>query len=163
MPMPIDLDHAYRQYLPMVRRRCEQLLGDPDRAKDATQDVFVRLARRRDELDDRALSGLLYRMATGICLNVIRNQSSRATTADDDLVQRIATARDFAGPLLARRLLDALFENESDSTRVIATMHLLDGYTLQEVGDEFGLTMSAIRSRLRTLRKHLVELEEIEP
>jgi RNA polymerase sigma-70 factor (ECF subfamily) len=160
--MAIDLERAYRQYLPMVRRRCQQLLRDEDAAKDATQDVFVRLARRREELDDRALSSLLYRIATGICLNRIRDQKTRATTPDDDLVRRIATARDFAAPLFARRLLDTLFERESESTRVIATMHLLDGYTLQEVGDEFGLSVSGVRSRLRTLHKHLTELEDLE-
>ncbi len=161
--MGIDLERAYRAYLPMVRRRCQQLLRNDDAAMDATQDVFVRLVRRREELDDRALSSLLYRMATGICLNRIRDQRGRNTWSDDDLVRRVATARDFAGPLFARRLLDNLFENESESTRVIAIMHLLDGYTLEEVGDEFGLTASGVRSRLRTLRKHLAELEEFEP
>jgi RNA polymerase sigma-70 factor (ECF subfamily) len=160
--MGIDLDHAYRRFGPMVRRRCQQLLRDPEAARDATQDVFVRLTRRRDELDDRALSSLLYRMATGICLNRIRDFGRHPTIPDDDLIARIARTSDPTGPLTARNVLSRLFAREPASTRVIATLHLLDGYTLQEVADEVGLSVSGVRYRLRGLRAQLAELQEEE-
>lgn len=159
--MGIDLARAYDQHGPMVRQRCQQLLGDREAAMDATQDVFLRLARRRDVLEDGPLGGLLYRMATGICLNRLRNERARGTTPDDELVLRVATARDFLGPLFAQQVLDTLFSGEPESTRVMAVMHLRDGYTLQEVADEYDLTVSGVRSRLRTLRKHIRELEEV--
>lgn len=159
--MGIDLERAYEQHLAMVRQRCQQLLGDREAAMDATQDVFLRLARRRDVLEDGPLGGLLYRMATGICLNRLRNHRARGTTPDDDVVLRVATARDFLGPLFAQQVLDTLFSRERESTRVMAVMHLRDGYTLQEVADEFDLTVSGVRSRLRTLRKHIHELKEV--
>ena len=42
----LDVEAAYRRYGPMVRRRCQRLLGEPEAARDATQDVFVRLVRQ---------------------------------------------------------------------------------------------------------------------
>lgn len=161
--MPVDPEHAYRRFGPMVRRRCEQLLRDPQAAHDASQDVFVRLIRRRDELDDRALSSLLYRMATGICLNRIRDGRRRPEVSDDDLVGRIARADDFRGPVFARRLLDTLFAHQAEDTKVIAVLHLLDGYTLAEVAAQVGMSVSGVRLRLRKLRHHLVELEGMDP
>ena len=41
----------------------------------------------------------------------------------------------------------------------MAVMHLLDGMTLEEVAAEFGLSVSGVRKRLRTLKAHVVELE----
>lgn len=126
-------------------------------------DVFVRLSRRRDTLDERALGGLLYRMATGICLNRIRDHRRHPTFPDDDLILRIATADDPVGPLNARRVLDRLFSKEPESTRTLAVLHLLDGYTLEEVAAEVGLSVSGVRYRLRGLRAQLAELEETVP
>ena len=153
--MPLDVDQAYRRYGPMVRRRCEQLLRDRERARDAMQDVFVRLTRRRHELDDRALSSLLYRMATGICLNRLRDHRRHPTVPDDDLVKQIALTSDFRGPLFARNALEALFGDQAELSRIIAVLHLRDGYTLQEVADEVGLSVSGVRKRLARLRAQL--------
>jgi RNA polymerase sigma-70 factor (ECF subfamily) len=156
----IDLAHAYTSYGPMVRRRCQQLLRDPEGARDAMHDVFVRLAGKQETLDDHALGGLLYRMATGICLNRLRDHRRHPTIPDDDLILRIAVADDPVPPLSARRLLDRLFSREPESTRTIAVLHLLDGYTLEEVAAEVGLSVSGVRYRLRALRTHIAELEE---
>lgn len=160
--MPIDLDAAYRRFGPMVRRRCQQILRDPEAARDASQDVFVRLTRRGDGLDDRALSSLLYRMATGICLNRLRDAARHPTTPDDDLIQRIATTPDPGATLGARQLLERLFAREPESSRVIAYLHLVDGYSLAEVAAEVGLSVSGVRHRLRALRGGLVELSGLE-
>ncbi|HEX4621951.1 MAG TPA: sigma factor, partial [Myxococcaceae bacterium] len=43
--MPIDVEAAYRQYGPMVVRRCRKLLQDEAAAVDAMHDVFVQLIR----------------------------------------------------------------------------------------------------------------------
>lgn len=159
--MPVDVAHAYERYGPMVRRRCQQLLRDPQDARDAMHDVFVKLARRQDDFDDRALGGLLYRMATHLCLNRLRDHRRHPTIPDDDLILRIATADDPVGPLSARGLLDRLFAKEPESTRTIAVLHLLDGYTLEEVAEEVGLSVSGVRYRLRALRAQVAELEGV--
>jgi len=160
---PVDVEVAYRQFGPMVRRRCQALLRDREAARDATQDVFLRLVRRREVLDDRALSSLLYRMATGICLNRIRDAARRQTSPDTDLIARIACADDLRGPVFARRILEAIFRNEAESTRVIAVLHLVDGYTLQEVAEQVGMSVSGVRHRLRRLKAHVRELKEVAP
>jgi RNA polymerase sigma-70 factor (ECF subfamily) len=103
---------------------------------------------------------LLYRMATGICLNRLRDHRRHPTEPDDDLVQRIAVVDDPVGPLSARALLDRLFADEPESTRTLAFLHLVDGYTLEEVAEEVGLSVSGVRYRLRRLRAQLPELEE---
>ncbi|MCA9570800.1 MAG: sigma-70 family RNA polymerase sigma factor, partial [Myxococcales bacterium] len=156
--MPIDVEDAYRRFGPMVRRRCERMLRDPELARDAMHDTFVRVVRRSDDLDDRALSSLLYRIATNVCLNRIRGWNRRPEDPEEALLDRIAHADDPGASAGARLLLDRLFAREPASTRTLAVLHLLDGMTLEEVAEHTGLSVSGVRYRLRALRAPLHEL-----
>ncbi len=159
--MSIDVEATYRRYGPMVLRRCRGLLRDEQAATDAMQDTFVRLLRYQDRLDDKGLSSLLYRMATNVCLNRIRSSKRRPEDADQELLDRIATAPEGGGRGMARLMLARIFRDEQESTRAMAVMHLLDGMTLQEVADEVGMSVSGVRKRLRTLKAHVAELDGV--
>jgi RNA polymerase sigma factor (sigma-70 family) len=158
--LAIDVEATYRRYGPMVLRRCRALLRNEEAAVDAMQDTFVRLLRYSARLTDQGLSSLLYRMATNVCLNRIRSTKRHPEDRDDALLLRIAAApEDGLGP--ARLMLQRIFRDQSESTRAMAVMHLLDGMTLQEVADETGLSVSGVRKRLRTLKAHVAELEGV--
>jgi len=159
--MSLDVEGLYRRYGPMVLRRCRWMLRDESWARDAMQDVFVQLLRRQDVLAVDHPSSLLHRISTNICLNLLRSRKRRAEDADDDLLMRIASAEDHGRRIEAMSVLDRLFGREKESTRTIAVMHLLDGYTLEEVARETGLSVSGVRKRLRTLRERVRELEAL--
>ena len=80
----LDVEHLVGRYGPMVLRRCRRLLGVDDEALDACQDVFLRLFRERHRLHDRHASSLLFRMATNVCLNRIRDRGRRPLTGDEE-------------------------------------------------------------------------------
>jgi len=143
----------------MVLRRCRNLLGDEELARDAMQDTFVQILRRQDRLRDEAPSSLLYRTATNTCLNLIRSRKRRPEVKDGDLLMRIAALTSSAEASTgAKHLLARLFGGEKESTQTIAVLHLLDGLTLQEVADEVGLSVSGVRKRLRNLRANLQDM-----
>lgn len=148
----IDVEAAYRRYGPMVRRRCQRLLGDPEAARDAMHDVFVRLVRGQARLDDRALGGLLYRMATQVSLNRIRDAGRRPRVEGGELLERIAGLDDPEATGTARAWLDRLFGREPESTRTMAVLLYVDGLTLEEVAAEVGLSVSGVRHRLRVFQ-----------
>ncbi len=158
--MPIDVEAMYRRYGPMVVRRCRRLLKDEDLAMDAAQDVFVRLVRKQDELADERPAGLLMRMATRVCLNVLRSRRSRPEDAESELLSEIAGRDDGEASLLARLGIARLFEHERPSTRVMAVLHYVDGLTLEQTAREVGLSVSGVRKRLRGLRVRARALED---
>jgi len=156
----IDIEQSYRQYGPLVLRRCRRLLRDDARALDAMQDVFVQAMRRRDQLHDAAPAALFLRMATNVCLDRLRAARRRPENADDQLLLAIAArAPDGESRSAARRLLDQIFRRESESTLTIAVMHYVDRMTLEEVAEDVGLSVSGVRKRLRTLRARLPAVE----
>lgn len=160
--MAIDVEALYRRYGPMVLRRCRQMLRHDQQALDAMQDVFVQVLTRKDTLDDRGLSSLLYRIATNVCLNKILSKSRRPEDPETELLTRIAGASADADRSEARGVLDKLLGREPDSTGTIAVLHLHDGYTLEEVAKEVGMSVSGVRKRLRKLRASLEELEDLD-
>jgi RNA polymerase sigma-70 factor, ECF subfamily len=118
-------------------------------------DTFLQLMRHEESLRAEPSARLLYRIATNVCLNRIRSDRRHPETSDDELLHRIAAADDLEGTTAARRALARLFGGEPASSRTIAVLHLHDGLTLEEVADLVGLSVSAVRKRLRKLRAAL--------
>lgn len=152
--MDIDIANYYETYGPMVLRRCRTLLRDEEAAYDAMHDVFVQLLRYQLRLQGEYPSSLLYRIATNICLNIIRSRKAKNLIPSEDLLTEIAAFDDLESQYETKDLLDRIFQKELESTRVIAIMHLIDGMTLQEVAKEVGLSVSAVRKRLGRLKRN---------
>lgn len=155
-----DVGRLCERYGPMVYRRCLRLLRDEDEAMDACQDVFVRVLERGALQEARFPSSFLYRTATNLCLNRIRDRGRRAGDGGDEELERIASAEDGESATGARLLLDRLFGRQPASSRTIAVLHYLDGLTLEQVAETVGLSVSGVRRRLRVLRDVVEATEE---
>ena len=153
-----EVERLCTRYGAMVLRRCRRLLGVEDEARDACQDVFVRVIEQGRRLHGAYPSSLLYRIATNVCLNRIRDRSRRPVTTDEELLHRIACAEEPESGSDARVLLERLFRRHPESTRTMAVLHYVDGLTLEQVAGETGLSVSGVRKRLRKLRATLKEL-----
>jgi RNA polymerase sigma factor (sigma-70 family) len=151
----VDVEALFERYGPMVLRRCRQLLRDEDEARDLAQDVFVQVLRRRLQLSDAYPSSLLFRIATNLCLNRIRDRRRAPLDEDDRTLARIAVYEDRDAPLTLARL----FRGHPESTRTMAVLHYLDGMTLEQVARECRMSVSGVRKRLRALRASLHGME----
>ena len=150
--MKIDIEDCYKKYAPMVFRRCSFLLKNEEEALDAAQDVFVNLIRSQEHLHGQFLSSLLYTIATNICLNRLKQRKRNGGSVDD-----LSSSQTF--PLLAENdsglervedsmLMDAILQDESESTRAICFMYHGDGMTLREIGDVMDMSVSGVRKRI---------------
>src|SRR6185295_12624900 len=96
----IDVDALYQKYGPMVLRRCRRILGDDDEALDVMQEVFVRVWTHRETLDVKYPSSLLFRIATNLSLNRLRDRQRRPSLPGDEVLEHIAGRHDLDAPLL---------------------------------------------------------------
>ena len=157
----IDAEALYRQYGAMVLRRCRQLLRNEDLAADAMQETFVRVLRSSTRLDARYPSSLLYRIATNVCLNMIRTQKRRPAVSADLLMDTMSSPQSMEERILDTFTIEQVFAGTREGTRAAAQMHYVEGCTLAETADAVNLSISGVRKRLRSLREQNLALAAV--
>lgn len=156
--MSMDVEACYKKYGPMVFRRCLTLLKEPSKAEDAMQEVFLNLIRHQERLTGEYPSSLLYRMATHVCLNLIRGENRKREDRNTEILDQIACYEDHEERLAAKDVLNRFFGRQKESTRVLATLYYVDGLTLEEVARETGMSVSGVRKRLRRMKEEAAGL-----
>ncbi len=74
-----DAAALFEAYHPRIYRYVLSLMHDPAEAEDVTSEAFLRAYRQRDSLRDAgATMSWLYRIATNICLDRLRQRTRRA-------------------------------------------------------------------------------------
>jgi len=150
---PVTNERASRLYAqlgPAVYRRCLRLLGIRAAAEDATQEIFVKLLRDVDRLQDRTtVLPWIYRVATNHCLNLRRDARRGKVAVERNLELMPGTSgiepESFPGRQLARDVL-GLFDRQ---TQAVVVGVLVDGMELKEAAEVFGISQRTVSRRLQ--------------
>jgi RNA polymerase sigma-70 factor (ECF subfamily) len=137
----------YREYGPAVYRRCLRILRDPEAAKDATQEVFMKLVRDMSRLEEReTVLPWIYRVATNYCLNHRRNASRRGDDAAvPDLELADSTPTD---TLPSRAIAQQVLARFDETTQAVAVGVLVDGMEHEEVAELLGISRRTVARKL---------------
>ena len=172
-PAPAGLlKELYEKHAPAVYGRCRYLLRDTEEARDALQDVFVKVMRALPEFRESASpTTWMMRIATHHCLNVLRAKSALWR----EQVQALQKDRKHETESPDRReLVRVLLAAAPEEAQEMAVLYWVDELTQAEIAEETGRSLPTVRKRLReflacargTLREALPELtlpEEEEP
>jgi RNA polymerase sigma factor (sigma-70 family) len=151
-----EIAEIYVRYGPTVGRRCRYLLRDPEAARDATQEVFVKVIRSIDTFRGSAspLAWVLS-ITTNHCLNTIASRDAawrRRYIAQETLVREVAeesSGEDLIRAEQVRRLLGKLDEE----TQRVAIHYYVDEMTQEEIGEVLGRSLPTIRKRLAKFQR----------
>jgi RNA polymerase sigma-70 factor (ECF subfamily) len=147
----------FDRYGAMVYRRCAAILRSDEAARDAVQEVFLRvIERRRQYRGESSPSTWLYAVATLHCLQQLRDQAGRiAKLAQLSEQPPDKSARSPEERLAVAKLLDG----EPDDVRLMVYLHYVDGMTMDEVADVVGFSRKTVSRRvhgfLASARAHL--------
>lgn len=147
-----DYNRIFRYIVSMVRDRAE--------AEDLTQETFLRAYRRRDSLREKgAQITWLYRIATNVCLDRLRQYARRApneSETDLDLVEIPESNTPSLQNTIEREEMSGCIQNYlkrlSDNYRAVILLHDMHDLTSSEIARLLGESLDTVKIRLHRAR-----------
>jgi RNA polymerase sigma-70 factor, ECF subfamily len=157
----------YREFGPIVFRYCVAMLKDREAARDATQDVFLKLVRNVSRFEDRAaVIPWLLRVARNHCLNLRRDSQRWCKDKHDGDVARGVAAEASLDRYAARALVQDVLSRFDFATRVVAVGVIVGGMRHEEVAVALGVSLRAVARKLErflTRARAYVTTDEDDP
>ena len=157
----IDIESFYVRYGPMVLRRCRRMLKNEQSAHDAMQEVFLKVLSNQNRLTAEYPSALLYRIATNVCLNRIRNERKHTLSEYRDILYNTSFFEIQDTDNTASNLWAYILAEEKETTVQIAVMYFVNGMAIKEIAETKNLSISGVHKHLDKLRRKIRDMGEI--
>ncbi len=151
-PDNLQIQQCYEKYGALVFNRCRRFLGCDQDARDATQEIFMKLIDQWNHIRKReSVLFWLYRLCTNHCISLIRRRKFFVPleVENEDIPSQI----DIEKTAILRDLFKHLVMPWHKSIRLIVIYKYWDGYSEEEISKIMGLAPSTIRKHLTRFRK----------
>jgi RNA polymerase sigma-70 factor, ECF subfamily len=148
----------------LVLRVATRLLGNPDDARDAAQEVFLRLYKYLHRFDEmRPLSPWLYQMTVNVCRDLTRKRpavpnlslESHAAERAFRVAGTQPTPEEDLHTVEERALLERAMASLGDKERAAIVLRDIEGLDTKEVAKLLGSSETTVRSQISIARVKL--------
>jgi RNA polymerase sigma factor (sigma-70 family) len=161
-------DALVRPHVLAMYRFAYRLTRSRPDAEDLVQDVLAKLYRRTDEMSQvRDLRPWLMRVVYHQFVDVIRRRRRAPTAMAEARVLEIVDPA--LGPddqadvaQVSERVRSAMGRLRRDQ-QLLVGLHLIDGFTLEEVAQMLDVPLGTLKSRLHRTRAELKKMLRLEP
>ena len=145
----------YDTHAPRVYSLAYRLSGDEEKAREFTQDTFIRAFSRLSQFrGDAAFSTWLHRIVVTIASNARRRDMRFGREVALDEAHSVEVSAAEADPDLKECIARAV-DRLSDAYRTTLIMHDIEGYTHAEIAGILGVPEGTCKSRLSAARAQL--------
>lgn len=159
------LARVVREEHALVWRMLRRLGVSTDSVPDATQQVFLVLCRRIDDVEPGRERSFLVGTAARVASEFRRSRSRQREVLEESLEERERpSVPDTAALLQMRRdreLLDALLDELPDSHRAVFVLYELEEHTMASIAEMLNLPAGTVASRLRRAREVFMQRARI--
>jgi RNA polymerase sigma-70 factor (ECF subfamily) len=155
-----EMEQLYIRHSRDVYRRARELLGD-DAARDATQEVFIRVLRLGGKVPSEPTpTAWLHRVTTNLCLNRLRDRKRR----QEILTSAYAPALMADGAAVSapvgepRAIVLDMLDHIPEELQDVAGYSLLDELTYEEIARLLGISKRTVCNRLAEFRDIVTRL-----
>lgn len=157
----------YEHYLGYALKIAFRYVGSYENAANAANDAFIKMFRgfkkfeiRDLENTEAMLMGWIRRIVINVSIDYMRKESLIAErTSLKDVWQHADVSNGGDAQLMYKELI-SLVKKLSPAYRVVFNLHVIDGYSHQEIAEMLGISVGTSKSNLAKarafLQKHLV-------
>jgi RNA polymerase sigma factor (sigma-70 family) len=153
----------YEQYLGYALKIALRYVGTYDNAANAANDAFIKIFRsiakfeiRSPEALEPMLLGWMRRIIINVSIDYVRKESLTIgfTGLDDAECLQADTTKDGDNQLMYKELV-GLIKKLSPAYRVVFNLHVIDGYSHQEIARMLGISAGTSKSNLSKAKAFL--------
>ncbi len=153
----------YRKYAGKVYGKCLSILRNEDEAKDAVQDIFVKIMLNLVNFGEKSqFSTWIYSITYNFCIDLIRKRKKEKTLFGDDMERAPDVAEDDVPDEFMLEMdvkyLKRVLEDLSTGDRMILLMKYQDDMSIKEIADTIDKTESAVKMKIKRAKYKAQEL-----
>ena len=155
-------DVLYNKYGNKVYAKCISLLGQEAAAKDAMQDIFIKIFLNLSKFGERSkFSTWVYSITYNYCIDLIRKNKKVKNLFSDEMERQediIEEVPDEALLQMKVGLLKKVLETLPLGDKTILLMKYQDELQIKEIANILGKTESAIKMRIKRAKHKAQEI-----
>ncbi len=143
----------YRRYAGKVFAKCISMLADEGQARDATQDIFIKVLLNLAKFTEQSsFSTWVYSITYNYCIDMIRKKKKMPLLFTEDL-GKISRETDPEVPdsvllEMKQERLEKVIDRLPPGDKAILMMKYIDDMQIKEIGEILGKTESAIKMQI---------------
>lgn len=157
----------YRRYASKVFAKCISMLGDEGLARDATQDIFIKILLNLSKFTEQSsFSTWVYSITYNYCIDLIRKKKKIPMLYTED-VGKMSKETEVEIPdsvllEMKQERLGKVLDHLPPGDKAILMMKYIDDLQIKDIGDILGKTESAIKMQImRAKQKAQVIYDEM--
>ncbi len=157
----------YRRYAGKVFAKCISMLADEGQARDATQDIFIKVLLNLARFTEQSsFSTWVYSITYNYCIDMIRKKKKMPLIFTEDVVKvSTETNQELPDSVLLemkQERLEKVIDRLPPGDKAILMMKYIDDMQIREIGEVLGKTESAIKMQImRAKQRAQLIYEEI--
>lgn len=143
----------YRRYAGKVFAKCISMLGDEALARDAVQDIFIKVYLNLSRFSEQSsFSTWLYSITYNFCIDLIRKKKKIPVLLSEDVGrlgdEAIVEIPDSVLLEMKHDRLEKVLAKLHEGDRIILLMKYMDDMSIKDIADFFQKTESAIKMQI---------------
>lgn len=153
-----EFKSIFDQYYSPIKNFLYYKSGDGDLAEDITQDVFMKLWDKRDDVQQETVKSYLYTIANNMLLNKIRHDKVVLTFAEKQNKHQEEQSPEFAlEEKEFKAELERVISAMPEKQREVFLMNRIEEMTYKEIADRLELSVKAVEKRMHGALSHIRE------
>jgi RNA polymerase sigma factor (sigma-70 family) len=143
----------YRRYAGKVFAKCISMLGDEGLARDATQEIFIKIMLNLSKFTEQSsFSTWVYSITYNYCIDLIRKKKKVPLIYTEDM-GKVSKESDVEVPdsvllEMKQERLGKVLDKLPPGDKAILMMKYIDDLQIKDIGDILGKTESAIKMQI---------------
>ncbi len=143
----------YRRYAPKVFAKCYSMLSDEGMARDATQEIFIKILMNLTKFNEQSsFSTWLYSITYNFCIDIIRKKKKLQLLFTEDVSRiRNDADEDISDSVLLemkQERLSTILDLLPPGDKAILLMKYIDDLQIKDIAESLNKTESAIKMQI---------------